>query len=160
MSSSCEIPSRWMPQNLTNKKSTLVQVMVWCLQSGSHYLSQWWPKSISRYSVTRSQSIKRQVLYAQWPTFLRHVSLFDQANGLQISLTFLTITRVSGIHDLHSEPWVLSGLTEHSIILMVARAGSTSYQGQVIVMSYRKKGSYEKVVTINGNLLWFVLVVS
>ena len=26
----CEIALRWMPQNLTNKKSTLVEVMAWC----------------------------------------------------------------------------------------------------------------------------------
>ena len=28
---------RWMNQNLTNKKSTLVQVMAWCHQAASHY---------------------------------------------------------------------------------------------------------------------------
>ena len=31
----CEIALKWMPQNLTNKKSTLVQVMVWCRQATS-----------------------------------------------------------------------------------------------------------------------------
>ena len=30
----------WMPYNLTNKKSTLVQVMAWCHQAASHYLNQ------------------------------------------------------------------------------------------------------------------------
>ena len=29
----CEIAHRWMPQNLTNEKSTLVQVMSWCHQA-------------------------------------------------------------------------------------------------------------------------------
>ena len=30
---------RWVPQDLTNDQSTLVQVMAWCRQATSHYLS-------------------------------------------------------------------------------------------------------------------------
>ena len=30
---------QWMPQNLSNEESKLVQVMVWCRQTTSHYLS-------------------------------------------------------------------------------------------------------------------------
>ena len=36
----------WMSLNLTNEKSALVQVMAWCHQSTSHYLSQCWPRSL------------------------------------------------------------------------------------------------------------------
>ena len=36
---------RWMPQDLTDDKSTLVQVMAWCCQATSHYLSQCWLSS-------------------------------------------------------------------------------------------------------------------
>ena len=39
----CEITLRWMPQNLPNEESALVQVMAWCCQATSHYLSQCWP---------------------------------------------------------------------------------------------------------------------
>ena len=46
---------RWMPRDLTDDKSTLVQVMTWCLQATSHYLSQCWPRSMSPYGVTRPQ---------------------------------------------------------------------------------------------------------
>ena len=46
---------RWMIQDLTDDKSTLVQVMVWCHQATSHYLSQWWPKSMLFYGVIRPQ---------------------------------------------------------------------------------------------------------
>ena len=52
MDTSCEIALRWTPQNCTNDKSTLVQVMAWCSQATSHYLSQCWPKSISPHGVT------------------------------------------------------------------------------------------------------------
>ena len=46
---------RWMPWDLTDDKSTLVQVMAWCRQATSHYLSQCWPSSMSPYGVTRPQ---------------------------------------------------------------------------------------------------------
>ena len=51
----CENPYQWMLQNLTKEKSTLVQVMAWCRQATSHYLSQCWPKSMWPYCVTTPQ---------------------------------------------------------------------------------------------------------
>ena len=44
-----------MPLDLTDDKSTLVQVMAWCRQATSHYLSQCWPRSMSPYGITRPQ---------------------------------------------------------------------------------------------------------
>ena len=55
---SCELALRWMSLDLTDDKSTLVQVMAWCRQATSHYLSQYWPRSLSQYGVTRPQWIK------------------------------------------------------------------------------------------------------
>ena len=49
---------RWMAWDLTDYKSTLVQVMAWCRQATSHYLSQCWPSSMSPYGVTRPQWVK------------------------------------------------------------------------------------------------------
>ena len=53
---------RWMPQDLTDDKSRLVQVMAWCHQATSHYLSQCWLSSLSPYDITRPQwvNIMRQ----------------------------------------------------------------------------------------------------
>ena len=45
----------WMPLDLTYDKSTLVQVMAWCRQATSHYLSQCWPRSLSPYGIIRPQ---------------------------------------------------------------------------------------------------------
>ena len=42
MSTSCEIALRWMPQNLTDDYSTLVQVMAWCLIQHVHYFDVTW----------------------------------------------------------------------------------------------------------------------
>ena len=38
-----------MSYNLTNEKSTLVQVMAWCPQATSHYLNQCGPRSLMPY---------------------------------------------------------------------------------------------------------------
>ena len=42
-----------MPQNLTDGKSTLVQVMAWSRQATSHYLSQRLLSSLSPYGIAR-----------------------------------------------------------------------------------------------------------
>ena len=52
---SYEIALRWMPLDFADDKSTLVQVMTWCLQATSHYLSQCWPRSLLPYGVIRPQ---------------------------------------------------------------------------------------------------------
>ena len=52
---SCKIALRWMPLDLTDDKSTLVQVMAWCRQATSHYLSQWWLRFMLPYGATRPQ---------------------------------------------------------------------------------------------------------
>ena len=54
LSSSCETGLRWMPKNSIDDESTLVQVMAWCRQPTSHYLSQCWPGSLLPYKITRS----------------------------------------------------------------------------------------------------------
>ena len=50
-----EIALRCMPLDITDDKSTLVQVMAWCRQATNHYLSQCWPISLSPNGVTRPQ---------------------------------------------------------------------------------------------------------
>ena len=44
-----------MTLGLTDDKSTLVQVMAWCRQATSHYLSQCWSSSMSPCGVIRQQ---------------------------------------------------------------------------------------------------------
>ena len=48
---------RWMPQGLTDDKATLVQVISWCRQATSHYLSQCWLSSLLPYKLTNGASI-------------------------------------------------------------------------------------------------------
>ena len=55
MITSCEIALRWMQQNTFDDKSTSVQVMAWCCQAPSHYMSQCWHSSMSPCGITRPQ---------------------------------------------------------------------------------------------------------
>ena len=50
---SCKIVLKWMPIDVTNGTSTLVEVMAWCRQATSQYLNQCWPRSMPPYGVTR-----------------------------------------------------------------------------------------------------------
>ena len=59
---SCEIALIWMSLDFTDDQSTLVQVMAWCRQATSHYLSQSWPRSLSPYGVTRPQWVKMHLI--------------------------------------------------------------------------------------------------
>ena len=56
---SFKIALKWMTLDFTDDKSTLVQVMAWCHQVTSHYLSQCWTRSMSPYGITRPQWVNR-----------------------------------------------------------------------------------------------------
>ena len=58
LNTSYEIALMCMLQNPTDHKSTLVQVMAWCRQATSHYLSQCWPRYVLPYGITRPQWVK------------------------------------------------------------------------------------------------------
>ena len=53
-----EIALRQLSHVITDDKSTLVQVMAWWHQVTSHYLSQCWTSSVSRYGITMPQWVK------------------------------------------------------------------------------------------------------
>ena len=47
-----------MPKHQIHDESTLVQVIAWCYQATSYYLSQCWPSLLSPHGVTRPQWVK------------------------------------------------------------------------------------------------------
>ena len=67
MSTSCEIALRWMPQDIFDDKSTLIQDMTWCCQATSHYLSQSSSRSVSPYAITRPEWVN--IIVVQWLLF-------------------------------------------------------------------------------------------
>ena len=73
---SCETALIWMSLDHTYDKSTLVQVMAWCRQATSHYLSQCWPTSQSPYDVTRPQWVEAtewlNPRYHYWSLYIEH----------------------------------------------------------------------------------------
>ena len=55
---SCEIALRCISMDLPDDNSALVQVMAWCRQATSHYLSLSWPSSLTPYGVSKPQWVK------------------------------------------------------------------------------------------------------
>ena len=54
---------RWMPQDPTDDKSTLVHVMACCLMAPSRYLNQCWPRSPKPYGVSRPQWVNKGIFW-------------------------------------------------------------------------------------------------
>ena len=83
----CEIALIWMSLDFTNDQSTLVQVMVLCHQATSHYLNQYWPRSLSPSSVTRPQWVN--VWYSTSPNTLSMYLLCIDVQFMLIKECFL-----------------------------------------------------------------------
>ena len=58
----CQIALRWMPLDLTNEKSTLVQVMAWCHQATSHYQCQFDPDICRHMASLGHNELNSQML--------------------------------------------------------------------------------------------------
>ena len=69
---SCEIGLRWLPRDLPDNQSTIVQVMGWCRQAVSHYLSQCWPRSLSPYHIAWPQRVDRRTPKLFWGNHLHY----------------------------------------------------------------------------------------
>ena len=92
---SCELALRRMSLDLTDDKSTLVQVMAWCRQATSHYLSQCWPRSLSPYGVTKPQWVK--------PSFRRIPNGFC---GDKSALVQVTVWCTNNVHDNNEHSFI------------------------------------------------------
>ena len=88
---SCEFALIWMSLHFTDDQSTLVQVMAWCHQAASHYLSQCWPRSLSPYVVTRPQWVNVHV-----KTF--HSSFQEDPNAQQWSRNWHVLKHIRNIN--------------------------------------------------------------
>ena len=86
---------RWMLQDLTDDKSTLVQVMAWCHQATNHYLSQCWPRSPMPYGITRPQ-------WVNYSCILKSEILCETASRSQ-SIIMIWLYPAQHIHLAHRE---------------------------------------------------------
>ena len=66
-------PLRWMPRDLTDDKSTLVEVMAWCHQATSHYPNQCWRSSMLPYGITRANEL---TYWAQEKMVRQHCQMY------------------------------------------------------------------------------------
>ena len=60
---SCKIALRGMSLDRTDDNATLAQVMAWCRQATSHYLSQCWPRSLLPCGITSPQWVNTLILF-------------------------------------------------------------------------------------------------
>ena len=67
-----------MPLDLIDDKSTWVQVMAWCHQAPSHYLSQCWLRSMSLYGITRPQWVNEACC---WTAISSATTMMTSSNG-------------------------------------------------------------------------------
>ena len=91
-----EMALRRMPQNLTDTKSTLFQVMVWCHQARRYYLNQWWPSLRTPYGVNRGKHLRYQVLLIH--THIHRVlqQTVEQSSLFTMRLVFSEVQQVKG----------------------------------------------------------------
>ena len=90
-----------LPSDECHDKSTLVQVMAWCRQATSHYLSQCWPRSMLPNGVTRPQWVKffildtnnQQETKPQWLLInTKLIGIYEQMNWTILQETMLEST--------------------------------------------------------------------
>ena len=96
---SSEIAFRLTSWDLSDDKSTLVQVMAWCHTATSHYLNQCWPRPLPSYSITRRQRVKCQpvlnrgllMLLILPPLYLYPLLQQSWKGGILVSLVRLSV---------------------------------------------------------------------
>ena len=108
-----------MPLDFTDDKSTMVQVMAWCRQATSHYLSQCWPRLMLPYGVIRPQWVNNMaaggmamsgimsstvlIIYLHsksWIYFLRFTVFFQWSHAVilqEIAWNVSSIYKPSGV---------------------------------------------------------------
>ena len=94
-----------MSLDFTDDESTLVQVMAWCHQATSHYLSQCWPRYMSPYGVTRPQWVK-----AKFGMFFVIVN----SDAWSASVTIVPRAKSYDIGPRYYGTWLYSSIRPHA----------------------------------------------
>ena len=126
---SCEIALRWMPLDLTNDTSTLVQAMAWSRQASSHYLSQCWPRSMSPYGVTKPQWVKYIYLEKTLNRAPGNTDVSQYAWWMSVEWRNVNDARLDKMQDQKwscvSQIFFSKGLFPHNISLVYATGNSS-----------------------------------
>ena len=118
---SSETAIRWMSLDFTGDNSTLVQVMAWCRQATSHFLSQCWPRSVSPYVVTIPQWVNLNKNLNRNPIFFKeiHWICILQISCSDLNVLWMLKPEYSGKARLIpwrcSGPWRRQDISSHGI---------------------------------------------
>ena len=136
---------RWMPQDLTvtDDKSRLVQVMAWCRQTTSHYLSLCWLSSLSLGHNKLSNSACEELIQCKTAlsTLLKHWrvhSLVEAIIWTNVDQSSMILHNVYGI-TIYSE--LQNDFQIEGLSLNVMDMSSFSECWHSVVLSQRKGGS-------------------
>ena len=110
-----------MPLDLTDDKSKLVQVMAWCRQATSHYLSQCWYRSMSPYGITRPQWVNMSTTVSQ---IICNSTIFfspqlDKANNKDNTNVLHYWSLLSSMDSPHKGPVMQEVFPCHDVILFL-----------------------------------------
>ena len=129
-----------MLRDLTDDKSSLIQVMAWCHQATRHYLSHCWPRSMSPYGVTRPQWVKKLKLKNGSQTYRITQSIFDCTSSA-VHTTIVTI-------DIYAQPSAVIYNTNITYLTNFKDA-STLYVNHLIVSDLQEFHWYFFIETIS-----------
>ena len=126
----------------------MVQVIAWCCQAPSHYLSQCWPRSILRYGITRPQWVNTgpgiTEGYLKWQLYKNKANLRDliAATGLVILLKLDLNRRFFSPCDL--DIWWMTQKTNRAPLLCYFK----------LFASFRSHWWIQTGVTVRKRLIW------
>ena len=124
-----------MPLDLSDDTSTLVQVMAWCRQATSHYLSQCRTRSMSQNGVTRPQWVLTMTLMMTSLKSARQTLIFRSYHtyaGMCSSYTHIhTHTHAIHAHARAHDEWFNHTMNINTFL---------SKQLKVIFYSHRRTG--------------------
>ena len=100
----------WMLQDLTVDASTLIQVMAWCCQATSHYLSQCWPRPMSPNGVTRPQWVETEMSQHAANFFCtNHRYKIPQRQCLYFGKCQYSSENINNTHEIEENPMKFQG---------------------------------------------------
>ena len=80
----------WRPDLKRLEKTTLVQVVAWCHQAPSRYLSQCWSRSMLPYGVSDLSSAQQNCIHVHFQLFTTHSSVVTESWTYHVSVMNLS----------------------------------------------------------------------
>ena len=103
----CRINLKWSSLDKIHDKSTLIQVMAWCLLAASHYLSQCWPTFMSPYGEVKPYGdIDQDEAWKMVVDVVKYI--FGSDNVCILCSSFIKFSNI--VLFCHGSLWCVAGL--------------------------------------------------